>query len=80
MRKSCIDCQFHKIVPDPDPFDEFCRDDVGVVCTLVVNDDKQEFSLYLIDKHENKSIAVSCRPYNVKKEAIVPHWCPLKKT
>jgi hypothetical protein len=30
---SCTKCPFHKILPDPDPDDWFCDDDVKVMCT-----------------------------------------------
>lgn len=30
---NCIDCPFHSVLPDPDPDDWFCDDDVKVVCT-----------------------------------------------
>jgi hypothetical protein len=29
---SCIDCGWHDILPDPDPDDWFCDDDVKVIC------------------------------------------------
>jgi hypothetical protein len=29
---SCIDCPFHSVEDDPDPYDWFCSDDVKVVC------------------------------------------------
>lgn len=27
----------------------------------------------------NKTITVSCRPYNKRKECKIPNWCPLLK-
>jgi len=30
---NCTQCNFHKILPDPDPDDWFCDDDVKVMCT-----------------------------------------------
>ena len=30
---SCTECPFHKVLPDPDPYDWFCDDDVKVICT-----------------------------------------------
>lgn len=30
---NCIDCPNHIVLPDPDPYDWFCDDDVKVVCT-----------------------------------------------
>ena len=61
---NCIDCPFHKVLPDPDPHDWFCDDDMKVVCT----------------KKENKQITCACRPYNLRKESEVPEWCPLIET
>ena len=29
---SCLDCSQHQVMPDPDPYDWFCDDDVKVVC------------------------------------------------
>ena len=29
---NCIDCPFHDVLPDPDPNDWFCDDDVKVIC------------------------------------------------
>jgi len=31
---NCLDCPYHKVLPDPDPDDWFCDDDVKVVCVL----------------------------------------------
>lgn len=30
--KNCTDCPFHQVMPDPDPNDWFCDDDVKVLC------------------------------------------------
>jgi len=32
--KNCIDCSSHQILPDPDPNDWFCDDDVKVICAI----------------------------------------------
>lgn len=29
---NCLDCPFHEALPDPDPDDWFCTDDMKVVC------------------------------------------------
>ena len=29
---NCMDCKFHIVLPDPDPNDWFCDDDVKVYC------------------------------------------------
>jgi len=30
---NCVDCDHHRVFPDPDPHDWFCDDDVKVVCS-----------------------------------------------
>jgi len=32
--KNCIDCLAHRVLPDPDPHDWFCDDDMKVVCNI----------------------------------------------
>lgn len=60
--ESCAECPHHKVLPDPDPSDSFCFDDVKVVCEL----------------NPDSPITVACRPYNVRKEITpMPSWCPL---
>jgi hypothetical protein len=59
--ENCVDCPFHKELPDPDPFDSFCSDDVKIVCT----------------KEGGKPITVACRPHYTRKESKIPPWCPL---
>lgn len=63
---SCLSCEFHEVINDPDPEDWFCDDD-----TQVIN------SKYLSDRNQFKCITKSCRPYNVVKESDTPAWCPL---
>jgi hypothetical protein len=29
---------------------------------------------------KNKVVTAGCRPYNIKRDAIVPKWCPRKKS
>jgi hypothetical protein len=29
---NCMDCPYHQIVPDPDPTDWFCDDDIAILC------------------------------------------------
>lgn len=75
--KSCLKCKHHKVIPDPDPNDSFCSDDMAVVCTLVPNPNRKPGSRYLADHHENRPVTVSCRPYKLKYETNRPGWCPL---
>lgn len=77
--KSCIDCSFHKVISDPDPYDWFCDDDKAVVCTKTKNDDQNETSEYTSDRQEFKPVATSCRPYRLEVESKIPDWCPLKQ-
>jgi hypothetical protein len=74
--EACIDCEFHETINDPDPHDWFCDDDVAVVCTLVENDKRNLESEYMSDGHKNKLVTRSCRPYRIRKETIIPSWCP----
>lgn len=30
--ETCMDCPFSKVLPDPDPNDWFCDDDIKIVC------------------------------------------------
>lgn len=74
---SCLDCPFHKIIPDPDPHDSFNADDVAVVCTKT-NNLPNENSLYAADRQQYKPISVGDRPYQINHEYIkIPTWCPL---
>lgn len=77
---SCLECTNHKIIPDPDPNDWFCDDDVAVVCLSASNDKQNTESKWISDRHPNKVIEPSIRPFKVEKEATVPSWCPLKNT
>ena len=38
MITNCIDCEFHRVINDPDPNDSFCSDDMAVVCTKMKNE------------------------------------------
>jgi len=76
--ETCLDCPFHKIIDDPDPWDSWCRDDVAIVCTRKSNPNRKENSIHASVRSEYDSIAVSCRPFQsvLKSEAIIPEWCP----
>lgn len=75
--KCCLDCPFHKVIADPDPHDWFCADDEAVVCTREKNENQDKNSLYAADRQEYRTVTVSCRPYNRRKESSIPKWCPL---
>lgn len=76
--QKCIDCQFHKVIADPDPTDWFCADDVAIVCTKEIQTiDRQ--SKWTSDRQEKRVVSGSLRPYEVKKVAP-PKWCPISKS
>jgi len=77
--KTCMDCNYHKVIKDPDPKDWFCDDDCAVVCILKENDNRKEISEYSSDMNPYKCITCSCRPHHVKKETTIPKWCPKGK-
>lgn len=77
--KNCLDCPHHEVIMDPDPHDSFCSDDEAVVCNLVKNNRQEMSSLYRSDRHVQKAVSKSCRPYNTRKESETPSWCPLTK-
>lgn len=71
--KFCIQCQYHKIVPDPDPDDWFNDDDEAILCTVIksgINDKSYSGIPYPF-----KMISGSNRPYETKK-VEKPEWCP----
>ena len=77
---NCLDCTYHKVIPDPDPNDWFCDDDVAIVCTNEKAPQNQKFDLnskYKADRQLLPLITVSCRPHHIRKEANIPDWCPL---
>ncbi len=75
---SCLDCKSHAVIADPDPNDSFCDDDCAVVCMATKNDRMDKMSEHLAEHSPFKSITVGCRPYNLRKESVIPSWCPLK--
>jgi hypothetical protein len=74
---NCMDCPFHKVIPDPDPHDWFNDDDEAVVCLKMNNDSMDLDSKYAADRQAFKKISVACRPYNKRRECETPKWCPL---
>ena len=83
IMKSCIECPFHKIIPDPDPDDWFCDDDIAVICTLKRKntDEIDSNSKWLSNRQEFKTVTLSCRPFKnqLEKETKIPDWCPALK-
>lgn len=74
----CIQCPHHSVINDSDPSDWFNDDDCAVVCTKTKRPTNPE-SKYAADRQPYKTVAVACRPYQLKKESKVPIWCPLLK-
>lgn len=74
-RPSCMDCMLAKVVPDPDPDDWFCDDDVAVECLASGNSPERHVSgSYQMG---DPMVTVGCRPYNTRKETTpIPEWCP----
>jgi hypothetical protein len=75
---NCTQCKMHEIIPDPDPNDWFCDDDVAVVCKLTEGNPQHDpNSRYMADRQNvHRCITRSCRPYNTAKETLIPNWCP----
>jgi len=74
---SCIDCEYHRIASDPDPNDSFCDDDVAVLCEKLPPQESDSKRWIDDSPFKFKTITVSCRPYNIRKETSIPIWCPL---
>lgn len=72
----CIECPFHKIIPDPDPLDWFNVDDEAIVCMKVKIEPRDLTSRYKADHSIFKPIDVALRPYETKN-VEVPDWCPI---
>lgn len=77
--KSCMGCEHHKVINDPDPTDWFCDDDKAVVCTLERNPKQDVKSRYLAERSIFRAVQVGIRPYRLEKETPIPEWCPLNK-
>ena len=74
-RINCTMCAMHKVLPDPDPDDWFCDDDVKVKCTAA-KDQTPKYTALGHLKSGEPYVTVACRPYMVKKECDIPEWCP----
>lgn len=71
----CMDCPHHEVLPDPDPTDWFCDDDVKVKCTLS-KISSGGYGYYC----KEPFVTVGCRPYRTREETQIPDWCPLVKS
>ena len=83
--KYCIQCPFHKRVPDPDPDDWFNDDDETLLCThprCPVDDYTNRQREYYKKRGwigEGRVITSGERPYHINKEKV-PSYCPLIRT
>ena len=77
--ENCMDCTAHRVIKDPDPDDSFNYDDQAIVCSLTPNPEKNMESKHPADWSNYRAISVAVRPYNLRKEADTPEWCPKKK-
>ena len=71
----CIDCPFHKIIPDPDMYDSFNYDDEAIICIKMPVDIDAK-SKYPVNRCGFKPIDVALRPYQTKN-VDAPDWCPI---
>lgn len=74
---SCLDCQNHEVIADPDPYDSFCMNDEAIVCKKMKNDKRDKTSPHASRRSEFKAITAFCSPFNTEKESKIPKWCPL---
>ena len=72
---NCKECEFHKVIPDPDLSDWFNADDEAIVCTMVIKEPDMK-SEYRVDKCGFRAIDVALRPYQTKN-VEQPDWCPI---
>jgi len=75
--ENCLDCRLHSVANDRDPNDSFCDDDQAVFCTMTPNQKRDVASKWLSDRSVFRAVAMSCRPYNLRKESARPDWCPI---
>ena len=83
--KYCVQCPFHKRVPDPDPDDWFNGDDEALLCTHPncpiddYTDRQREYYKKRGWTGEGRVITSGERPYHINKERV-PDYCPLVRT
>lgn len=76
---NCLDCSNHQILNDPDPYDDKCKNEKAVVCTITINNRMDLLSLFVTDKQPYKHITSSCKLENLKYESTIPYWCPINR-
>lgn len=74
---NCLECAYHQVIPDPEPDDWFCADDMAVVCTKSTNPERNVASKWKSHHSPFRSVVNSCRPHHLHAEAVRPGWCPL---
>jgi hypothetical protein len=75
---NCMDCPYCEEISDPDPYDFFCSNDVAFICKKSPMRAKPK-SPHLADHKPFRKIVSGCRPYGLRKQTLVPKWCPLIK-
>jgi len=74
--KSCLECPYHRVIPDPDYDDWFNDDDEAIVCTKLRNDQKGKYSNSCAYNQEYKVVASMLRPHETRKFEYIPDFCP----
>ena len=77
---NCLDCVYHRIIPDHDPWNDACIDDQAVVCILQPNDKEDIESLDVIKSSPYKIVVIGIRLYNTREKCDTPDWCPVGHT
>lgn len=75
--KLCVNCAFHRIIPDPDLSDSFNYNDMAMVCTKIKNPKQNEKDTHVANRQQFRIITCTDRPYEVERNGTRPTWCPL---
>lgn len=62
---NCVDCEQHEVLPDLDPHDWFCDDDVKVICKLTSKNITSACRLY------NKRKECGARLVSTSKKILI---------
>lgn len=79
---NCLDCNFHKIIEDPDPYEEInngfkIKSDIAVVCAKEKNKNKMSDAIWNHARNDYRIITCCCKPVDIREESETPKWCPL---
>lgn len=77
---TCLRCQHHEVIPDPDPDDWFNDDEVAVVCNLEPNPDRDSRARRYSGRQSRRCVVFGCEPtrQHLMDGSAIPSWCPLK--